>query len=389
MLETAFRGGKKYWAWMGFLTALAGGGGVLYLVQHMCGLEMSGLSRDVSWGLYIANYTFFVGVAASAVMVVLPYYLHDHKAFTRISVLGEFLAVAAIFVAGLFIFVDVGLPSRMFNMALHPTPRSPLFWNMIILPAYLGLNLVIGWQTIQAQRNSVPAPGWTKWLVYISIPWAVSIHTVTAFVYSGLAGRPFWNSAVLAPRFLVSAFASGPALLLLLCVILRKLTRFDSGKGAMHGLAVIVTYSLIANIFLFACECFVVFYGNIPSHVHHLQCLFFGLEQHGTLVLWMWLSLVMMLLAVALFLIPSIRGSENGLALACVMTITGIWIDKGLGIIAAGFVPNPFGRVTEYVPTLAEIAVSVGVCAAGLLVLTVLYKMALQNLLPAEGAGRD
>ncbi|HEX2924387.1 MAG TPA: NrfD/PsrC family molybdoenzyme membrane anchor subunit, partial [Chloroflexota bacterium] len=211
MLEKALRGDSRYWSWLLLLLALCALGWGTYLLQRMGDSESSGMSRDVAWGFFIANYTFLVGVAASAVMVVLPYYLHDQKEFGRITALGEFLAVAAVAASILFIFVDLGQPGRVFNMVIHPTPNSPFFWNMIILPVYLLLNVIIAWFTLDAERNGLKPPSWIWPLILISIPWAVSIHTVTSLVYAGLVARPFWNSAVLTPRFLASAFASGPA----------------------------------------------------------------------------------------------------------------------------------------------------------------------------------
>ena len=215
LFEKALVGGRRYWSWILFLIAVISLGLACYLRQLNDGLGITGLSRDVTWGLYIAQFTFLVGVAASAVMVVLPYYLHDCKAFARITILGEFLAVSAVTMCMLFIFVDMGQPSRVLNVLLYPTPHSIMFWDMVSLAGYLVLNALIAFITLRAEREEMPPPRWIKPVILLSIPWAVSIHTITAFLYSGLPGRPLWLSAILAPRFLASAFASGPALLLL------------------------------------------------------------------------------------------------------------------------------------------------------------------------------
>ena len=188
------------------------------------------MSRDVSWGLYIAQFTFLVGIAASAVMLVLPYYLHDYKAFGKITILGEFLAVAAVVMCVTFIFVDLGQPSRVLYVLLYPSPTSVLFWDMIVLNGYLILNIVTGWTVLTSDKKGMPPPAWVKPLIYLSIPWAISIHTVTAFIYAGLPGRSFWLTAIMAPRFLASAFASGPALLILFCLVMKRFARFDAGQ---------------------------------------------------------------------------------------------------------------------------------------------------------------
>ncbi|WP_319524229.1 sulfate reduction electron transfer complex DsrMKJOP subunit DsrP [uncultured Desulfosarcina sp.] len=376
MLELAVKGNKWYWGWLVVLLGVIGAGFGLYLMQLKFGLGITGMSRDVSWGFYIANFTYLVGVAAGGVMVVLPYYLHDYKAYGKITILGEFLAIAAIVMCLLFILVDLGQPMRAFNVLIYPTPNSVLFYDAIVLNGYLFLNLVIGWNVLEAERNGVHYQGWLKPLIYISIPWAVSIHTVTAYLYCGLPGRHFWLTAILAPRFLASAFAAGPALLILLCLFIRRFTNFDPGKEQIQALAKTVAYAICLNVFFFLCEVFVAFYSNIPGHTTHLKYLFVGLHGHGALVPWMWASMIFMTVGIVMTVTPATRKNETSLAIACAVIIMGTWIDKGLGMISGGFVPNPMHEVNEYVPTTPEMGITLGVYAIGALVLTVLYKMA-------------
>ena len=377
MLENAFRGGRRYWILLGIWTLLILVGSAAYSRQLSEGLTVTGMSRDVTWGLYIAQFTFLVGVAASAVMVVLPYYLHDYKAFGKMVILGEFLAVSTVVMCSLFIFVDLGQPRRMMNIILHPSPDSVMFWDMIVLMGYLGLNLVIGAVTLEAERKGAPPPKWVKPLIYLSIPWAVSIHTVTAFLYSGLQARPFWMTAILAPRFLASAFASGPSLLILLALILRKFTRFDPGREAIQKLATIVTYAMVVNLFFVLVELFTGLYGNMPHHVHPFEYLFVGLHGHGALVPWIWACELLTVGCVVLLLMPQVRRNEGFLAVLCAMVIAAIWIEKGMAMVVTGFIPSPLGKVTEYTPTAPEVAITVGVYAIGFFILTVLYKVVL------------
>ncbi|MBU1881059.1 polysulfide reductase NrfD, partial [bacterium] len=240
MIEKALQGGKGYWTLIVILLAVIGVGVLAYLKQFSEGLTVTGLSRDVSWGLYIAQFTFLVGVAASAVMVVLPYYLHNYKMFGKLTILGEFLAIGACIMCMTFIFVDMGQPFRIGNVFLYPSPHSMMFWDTVVLFGYLLLNILISRVAMSSENKGVAPPKWIKPFIILSIPWAISIHTVTAFLYSGLAARPFWMTAVLAPRFLASAFASGPALLIILCLILKRFTKFDAGREPIQKLGVIV-----------------------------------------------------------------------------------------------------------------------------------------------------
>jgi molybdopterin-containing oxidoreductase family membrane subunit len=376
MLELVFKGSRNFFGWVVALLAVIGVGFGFYLYQLKFGLGITGMSRDVSWGFYIANFTFLVGVAAGGVMVVLPYYLHDYKAFGRVTILGEFLAIASIVMCLLFIIVDLGQPMRIFNVWLYPTPNSVLFWDTIVLNGYLFLNIVIGWNVLEAERNGVHYQAWVKPLIYISIPFAVSIHTVTAYLYCGLPGRGFWLTAILAPRFLASAFAAGPSLLILLCLIIRKTTNFDPGREQIQALAKIVAYAICVNVFFFLCEVFVAYYSNIPEHMQHLTYLFAGLHGKTALVPWMWTSMVLMAIGIVLTVNPFTRRNENVLIVACIAIFIGTWIDKGMGMISGGFVPSPLEHVTEYMPTFPELMITLGVYAAGFLVLTILFKIA-------------
>ncbi|SHE77057.1 putative sulfite reductase-associated electron transfer protein DsrP [Desulfacinum infernum DSM 9756] len=376
MLEKALKGSQKYWSLLAALAVLSGIGFACFMLQLSQGLKITGMSRDVSWGFYIAQFTFLVGVAASAVMVVLPYYLHHVKDFGRITIMGEFLAVSAVTMCLLFIVVDLGQPMRLLNVLLHPTPNSILFWDMIVLNGYLFLNIVIGWTVLSAERKEVPPPKWVKPLIYISIPWAVSIHTVTAFLYAGLPGRHFWLTAIMAARFLASAFASGPSLLILLCYLLKKRTNFDPGDGAIKKLSQIVTYAMITSVFFLLLEVFTAFYSQIPGHMHGFVYQFVGYEGHGELVPFMWLSVLLSATALVLLVPPKFRNNEKLLKVACVAVFFGLWLEKGVGLVVTGFIPNVFDKVTPYVPTVPELGITIGVWATGFLILTILYKVA-------------
>ena len=377
MLEKALVGSRGYWRWVTLLIGLMALGAIFYMRQFALGLGITGLSRDVTWGLYIAQFTFLVGVAASAVMVVLPYYLHDWKAFGKLTILGEFLAIAAVTMCMLFIFVDMGQPTRVLNVMLYPTPHSLMFWDMVSLSGYLVLNVLISHVTLDAERKGVAPKAWIKPIIILSIPWAISIHTVTAFLYSGLAARPFWLTAILAPRFLASAFSSGPALLILMCLILRRITRFDAGNEPIQKLAVIATYAMCANVFFVLMELFTALYGGIPEHIEHFEFLFLGLNGRTTLVPWTWAAEALAVLALVLLLNPRTRRRESTLTVACIAVFFSIWIEKGLGMIVTGFVPSPLGKVTSYTPTAPELLISLGIYAGGLLLITIFYKIAL------------
>lgn len=378
MLEKALKGNKLYWGWIIFLLGIMGVGGYFYTQQWNYGLGITGMSRDVTWGVYISQFTFLVGVAAGGLMLVLPYYIHNYKAFGRITILGEFMAIAAVAMCLMFILADLGQPMRALNVLLHPTPNSMLFWDMIVLNGYLFLNILCGWLVLHSEYKGVHYQKWVKPFIYLSIPWAISIHTVTAFLYCGLPGRHFWLTAILAPRFLASAFAAGPALLMLCALIMKRFANFDIGEEAKNKLVTIIGYAALINFFFLACEFFVAYYSNIPGHKHTLDYLFWGLghgdKVYDNLVPFMRASIVMGVIGIAMIFIARAKKSTAMLAISCILIFISLWIDKGLGLVLGGFVPNPLEQVTEYYPSIAELSITSAIWATGFLILTILYK---------------
>ncbi len=383
MFEKALKGNNYYWVWLAFLGALMSIAAFCYVRQFNYGLGLTGMSRDVSWGLYISQFTFLVGVAAGGVMLVLPYYVHNYKVFGRITILGEFLAISALVMCLTFIVADLGQPLRMLNVIFYAQPRSMLFYDMIVLNGYLFLNILCGWVILTAERNGEHPPKWIYFFVYLSIPFAVSIHTVTAMLYCGLPGRHFWLSAIVAPRFLASAFAAGPALIVVIALILRRVANYDVGKEALNKMVTIIVYAALINVFFVGLEFFVGFYSDIPGHKHTLQYLFFGLEHHGhvynNLVPYMWGFVVLFIIGITLLCVPYTRNNKNDIwiGIGCAAIFISFWLDKGVGFVLAGFVPTPLEEIVEYYPKANEIFITIGIWAMGAFILTVLYKIAI------------
>lgn len=382
MIEKVLKGNSNYWMWLAFLTAFIGVGAICYLRQYFLGMHLTGMGRDLSWGLYISQFTFLVGVAAGGLMLVLPYYIHNYKTFGRLTILGEFLAISAIVMCLMFIMADIGQPLRGLNMMLHPTPNSMLFWDMVVLLGYLSLNVICAWVILTAERKQVKPPKWVYIFVYLSIPFAVSIHTVTAMLYCGLPGRHFWLSAITAPRFLASAFAAGPALIVIACLVMKRVANFDAGKEAINKLTTIIMYAALINAFFVGLEFFVGYYSNIPGHIYSLQYLFFGLEHNGhvynNLVPFMWTSVLLCFGGLGVFAYMKITKISTDLmvGIGCAMIFFALWLDKGLGFVMGGLVVNPLHEIVEYYPTANEIGITLGIWATGFLLVTVLYKIA-------------
>jgi molybdopterin-containing oxidoreductase family membrane subunit len=381
MFRCAVTGNTHYFLWLGLLGVLSLLGLYSYGAQFTQGFTVTKLSDQVSWGAYIANFTFLVGVAAAAVLLVVPSYLYKNKDIKKVVLLGEILAFVAIIMCLLFIVVDLGRPDRFLHILPYfgklNFPQSILAWDVIVLNGYLFLNFFIpGYLLYMKYLGKEPNAKYYLPFVFISIVWAISIHTVTAFLYSGLGGRPFWNAAILAPRFIVSAFAGGPALLMLIFQTSRRFTKMKIPEAVFDYLKRIMTYTMLINLFLLGCEVFKEFYTE-STHVLSARYLFFGIHGHQMLVPYIWSAILMELFAIFVLLTPNLRNNWKFMRVACVMAIVGIWVEKGMGLIVPGFIPTPLGDLVEYTPSKIEILVSLGIWSFGALIFTMYGKVAI------------
>ena len=376
----AFRGSPTYWAWLGFLVLVIANGLWAYSHQLSEGLIATNMSSQVSWGFYIANFTYLVGVAAAAVLLVIPAYIFHRQDVKDVVLLGDTMAVAAVIMAILFVVVDLGRPDRIWHLlpgvGIFNFPTSMLAWDVVVLSGYLLLNLGISFYIVYSHyRGRQPVLRYYFPFVLLAMFWAISIHTVTAFLFSANRGRPFWSNPLLAPRFIASAFASGPALSIIALTIVRKTTRYPVQQSVIDMLSVVMTVALQITLFFVGAELFTEFY-NEGHHAASARYLFLGLHGHGVLVPWIWTGIGMLAVAVFILMVHPLRRQPILLLLACVLTAAGVWIEKGMGLVIPGFVPTTMGEVYEYLPNFLEVSVALMVWAVGLLLVTVMMKIA-------------
>jgi Ni/Fe-hydrogenase subunit HybB-like protein len=375
------KGSPAYYAWMAFLCVLIMGllyGTYLHAAE---GLGYTGLTDQVHDGLYLANFVFLVGVAAAAVTIIFPAYVYHHKGLHAVAVLGEMLAISAVLMCMLFIVSHMGRPDRLWHMlpiiGIYNLPHSMLAWDTLVLLGYLFLNIVGGFYYLYKKYTGEPLNNkFYLPLIYVSIIWALSIHTVTAFLLNTMPSRPMWHHSMMPIRFIATAFSAGPALIILIFLIIRSRTRLWIENSAIDLLATIVTYCLGVALFLTLSEVVTSFYAN-TEHALGLYYLMFGKHGINDLVPWFWGSLAANIVAFAILLTPRWRRNYTLLAVACVLAFCGIWVEKGMGLLVPGFVPTPIGEFAPYFPTTLEIIVTLGNWAVGFLVLTVLLKGAI------------
>lgn len=377
-------GGKAYWLWVSFLAALVIWGGLAYVEQLRNGLIVTNMRDQVSWAFYIGNFTFLVGVAAAAVVLVIPAYVYHWKPIKEVAILGEILAISAITMCLLFVTVDMGRPERFWHLipglGRMNFPSAMLAWDVVVLNIYLILNVVIVTHLLYRGMQGRPySSRFVVPLVLFSIPAAVGIHTVTAFIYAGLPGRPYWNASILAPRFLCSAFCSGPAIMLILFQILQRTTTIAIKDEAIWKVAELMAYAMFLNLFLLGAEIFKEYYSG-TEHLVHFQYLFAGVRGHRALVPYAWAFVLCGIGAFLLFLFPATRRNVVTLNLGCLLIYASVYIEKGMGLVMPAFTPDVLGEVFEYTPTLHELRIGAAIFSVGFLVFTVLCKIAVPIL---------
>lgn len=388
-LLVSIKGSRSYYVWLAFLLLLVAIGGHAYLDQLEGGLVRTNMRDPVSWGFYIGNFTFLVGVAAAAVVLVIPAYVYHWKPIKEIALIGELLAIAAIIMCVLFVTVDVGKPTRVWHMipviGKPNFPESLLAWDVVVLSGYLALNLLISTHILyRAYQNRTYNQRFALPLIFASIPAAAAIHTVTAFLFSGLPSRSYWNAAILAPRFLTSAFCSGPAIILILLQILRRTTHLKVTNAALFKIAELMAYAMFINLFLFGAEIFREYYSQ-THHLIHYEYLF-GAGEYGSSAIapYAWLALIFSSVAFVLFLIPKTRKNIITLNVGAVLIYCGVYIEKGVALVIPGFTPSTLGEIYEYSPSWIELRVSMGIFGVGAILFTLMVNVATKFLFAKE-----
>lgn len=395
-LRLAFRlateGSMLFYIWMFVLTCIALVGAHAWAIQVRDGMGVTGMTDHVSWGLYIANFTFLVGLAAGGVMMVIPAYIYHDRDMHDTVIVGELLAIASIVMCLLFVVADLGRPDRFWHLlpfvGKFNWPVSMLTWDVIVLNGYLVLNLhICGYLIYKRFLGETPDKRWYVPFIFISIAWAISIHTVTAFLYCGLGGRPFWNTALLAPRFLTSAFVAGPAFIIVVLQIIRRITKMKIAEGSIRTLANIMRITILINLVMMVSEIFTSFYTG-GAHGTSAQYLYFGHDGKHALVPWIWTSAAFMVISAILLMRPKIHEHLRTLDVACVLVFIAIWIEKGMGLIIPGFIPSTLHEWVEYIPSATEWKVTAGIWAGGLLIYTLLLKVAIP-VFSGEASGKE
>lgn len=355
-----------------------------FTYQWLNGLGVTGLSNTVSWGLYIVAFMFLVGVSAGGLIVVAGAELvgsHRLESLNRLAVVVSGTAIAA---AAVSIVPDLGRPELFWKMIVQPHWTSPLMWDMVVITIYLSIAVVDLW--ILTRRR--PMARALRIMAMITLPVAILVHSVTAWIFGLLVARPFWNTALMAPLFISSALVSGTALILLVAYAAKRFTDFDPPGHVFGDLGKLLGWFVAVDAFLLAAEILTVYTSQVEYHLAPLELLLWG---RFAPIFW---SEVLLGLALpfAIFVIPALRRRMPLLLGGAALVVLGV-LAKRVNILLPGLyepligmapgIPGgrpgqPFSNVPAYFPTWVEWGVVIGILAfaATLIALGVRYLVA-------------
>ncbi|OGS94166.1 MAG: hypothetical protein A3K04_06620 [Gallionellales bacterium RBG_16_56_9] len=378
----AIKGGAKYYAWLLFLLFFVLVGSYTAYIQLTEGLIVTGATDQISWELFIANFIFTAHVAAAAVLVVAPGYMYKRKDFKEIAVLGEIIAMCFVATGILFILFHMGRPDRLWHLlpgiGVFNIPNSMLVFDVIVLNVYLFLNVVAVFYLLYKKYIGSETLGkwYTPW-IYLAIAWGPLIHICTSFVLSSNARMFSWATAVLPFAFLSMAGASGPALIILIFLLVRKYTKLQIGDSVIDLLTQMIVWSLGILMLVLGAEFFTALYSS-AEHAASLKFNMFGHNGLDMYVSSFWIIMALIVGSFFVLLIPAVRKSYNFLLpLVCLEIFLVILVEKPLILVFPAFSPSPFGEYTEYYPTLVEYFNVMLVWAIGFIALTLVTKGAI------------
>lgn len=364
-------------AWNAALGAGLVTGAACFLYQWSAGLGVTGLSNTVSWGMYIIVFMFLVGVSAGGLIVVAVSELvgsHRFEALNRLAVICSATAVAA---AAVSLLPDIGRPQLIWKMIVQGNITSPLVWDMVVITAYLTIAGIDLWILTRPE----PRPKALRTMAMVTLPVAVLVHSVTAWIFGLVVARPWWNTALLAPLFISSALVSGTALVLVVTRLATRFTNFRPPANVVGDLGRLLAWFVATDGFLLGAEILTAYTSREPDHLNQLNVVLFG-----RLAPLFWTEVILgLVVPFVVFVRPRLRARPALLVAAAALTLLGVFF-KRINILLPGMfepliglapgVPGgrpgqPFRPDEIYLPTWVEWGVLIGIAAFAATLVTI------------------
>ena len=391
---------RKTWGGKGLSVAIAVAAAItvagiaLWMVQLTGGMVQTGMRNLDSWGLYITCFMFFVGLSAGGLIISSVPNAFGMKGFGGISKVAIWTSVCCTCAAIGFVVVDLGGPMRLWELFVFSNFTSPLMWDILVLGTYLVLSIVYLWAYLRAEAGRMSHTA-IRAISVVALIVAILVHNVTAWIFSLAPAHEFWHTALMGPWFVASALDCGTALVLIVCLALRRAGYLKLDQKHVVNLAKMLAVFVLVDLYFYACDLLTSgYFGGEGADV-------VAMLTSGALAPVFWTQIALMAVSVAILVVPKLR-SNAGIIVASALTIAGVFC-KRLQILVGGFqIPNlPYdGPMTSmtvtswqngmtgayqgmvYCPTPLEFGVVAGVVAlAALLLMLGLKFLPLQ---PAE-----
>ena len=385
---------RNLYIWTGALglLSLIGFGALGY--QLINGLGVTAMNNATSWGLYITMFMFFVGLSAGGLIVSSSATVFNIPAFKVVAKPATILSTVCIIVAGIFIMVDIGSPFRVLNLILHSQFKSPLMWDVCVITLYLCINVAY----LYLMTRKEPSKKALSVMSRIALPVAILVHSVTAWIFGLQIAREGWHSALMAPLFVASALDSGLALLIIVLVLLIKFKVFTVEKKLITTLAgLLVTCVAVDAYFVFS-EILTMFYPQEESVMLVLNEML-----KGSMAPFFWGEVILgFLIPLAILLFKKNREKTSLVIFSSVLIVIGVFfkrvwllftsfihphVEGAPGITLGSYTPSESPNVFpsfwtlhgQYVPTLVELMVVVGMISFGVLLFIYLSRKILMG----------
>ncbi len=385
--------------WIGVLVLVMLAGLVAFVNQYLNGLQLTGMRNLVSWGLYIITFTFLVGLSAGGLIVSASAYVFNIEKLKSMAPVGVVAAVASVIGAMAAILPDMGRPERLLNIVVGLRLTSPIFWDLTVITLYLLIGLFEAWVLFggrwrkqDAERERILSRA-----AWVAFPVAILVHSITAWIFGLQVGRPFWNSALMAPIFLSSAVVSGLGLILVIAFFGQKRNIPGLDAENKSTLARLLSAFIVLDLFLLFCDLFTALYAGNTGEAAGAALLV-----NGSMSPIFWSEIIFgALLPLAILVAPQTRRSTGWLGLAGFLVMLGVFA-KRINIILPGYlhenisiVPgvstgnfvtggqwflatqSSFTANPSYTPTITELTITAAVLALVALVVTLGVQVAI------------
>jgi protein NrfD len=348
----------------------------------------------VPWGLWVAQYIYFIGLSAGAFLLSTLVYVFNIKRFERVGKLALFTALVTLLSAMFSIWMDLGHPGRAWKLLLQTNFGSIMGWMLWFYTAYLILLAVEFWLAIRADLVGWSERNWlARFLTFgrkdvseaavardrkllrilgsIGVPLAIAFHGGVGALFGVVGARPYWNSGITPIMFLVGALLSGGALITVLTALFGPGLGTEEHRDSVLTLGKIVLGLLALDVLLEWAEYSVIYYASIPAHYEALRLVLFGDYWWS-----FWLIHVVAGVVIPAILLMVARKSVPLVAVACAL-IAFTFISVRLNIVIPALALSEIrgleqaftgpGLSFDYFPTLTEWLFAIWVVSFGIL----------------------